>query len=125
MDIEQRKCLRFSVQDYAFAALRIGFDKVGKVNNISNKGLSFSYFIESTKAGSDKDYFEIDIFLSEDGFHVEKVPCEIVYDIQDLKSDINQRIIKRRCGCHFGELSKSQSALLESFLENYTTATSQ
>jgi hypothetical protein len=124
MDMEQRKYIRFSVQDYAFAALRNGFERVGKVNNISKNGLSFSYFIESLKTGSDKDYFEVDIFLSEDRFHVEKVPCEIVYDIQDLKSDKYRSVIKRRCGCTFGELSKRQSALLESFLEHYTTATS-
>jgi hypothetical protein len=120
MDIEQRKYTRFSVQDYAFAALRSGFEKVGKVHNISKKGLSFSYYVESNKAGSAKEYFEVDIFLSGNGFHVEKVPCKIIYDIQDRNTDENRTIIKRRCGCSFGELIKSQSELLELFLKNYT-----
>ena len=42
MDIEQRKYVRFSVQDNAFAALRSGFEKIGKVNDISKKGLAIS-----------------------------------------------------------------------------------
>lgn len=121
MNIEQRKYIRFSVQDNAFAALRGGFDKVGKVNDISKNGLAFSYLIEGIKAGSDRDYSEVDIFLSKDRFHLEKVPCKIVYDIQDPKLDKNYSMIKCRCGLQFGELNNSQSELLELFLKNYTT----
>lgn len=120
MVVEQRKYIRFSVQDNAFAALRSGFERVRKVNDISKKGLAFSYLIEGIKAGSDKDYSEVDIFLSGDRFHLEKVHCKIVYDIQDPKSDKNN-IMTRRCGLHFGELIKNQSELLELFLKNYTT----
>ena len=43
MDIEQRKYPRFSVQNHTFAALGSEFEIVGKVNDISIKGLSFSY----------------------------------------------------------------------------------
>ena len=121
MDIEKRKYVRFSVKDNAFAALRSGFERVGKVNDISKKGLALSYLIESTKVGSDRDYSEVDIFLSGKGFHLHKVPCKIVYDIQDSKFNKNNSIMKRRCGLHFGKLSKSQSELLELFLKNYTT----
>ena len=56
MDIEQRKYVRFSVQNDTFAALRSGFEIVGKVNDISIKGLALSYFIESIKAGSHRDF---------------------------------------------------------------------
>ena len=121
MDIEQRKYVRFSVQDNAFAALRSRFERVGKVNDISIKGLALSYLSESTKAGSDRDYSKVDIFLSGNGFYLHKVPCKIVFDIQDSKSNKNNSVMKRRCGLHFGKLSKSQSELLELFLKNYTT----
>ena len=121
MDIEQRKYVRFSVQDNAFAALRSGFEKIGKVRDINKKGLALSYLIESIKVGSDRDFSEVDIFLSGNRFHLYKVPCKIVYDIQDPKSDKNYSIMNRRCGLQFGKLSESQLDLLELFLKNYTT----
>jgi|GEM_PF-381779 len=121
MDIEQRKYVRFSVRNNTFAALRSGFEKVGKVNDISKKGLAFSYLSESIKAGSNRDFAEVDIFLSWDSFHLYKAPCKIVYDIQDPKSIKYNSIMTHRCGLHFGELIKTQSDLLELFLKNYTT----
>ena len=121
MNIAQRKYIRFSVQDNAFAALRSGFEKVGKVNDISKNGLAFSYLMVSTNASSDRDYSEVDIFLSDNGLHLHKMPCKIVYDIQRPKSKKDNSIKFYRCGLQFGKLSKSQSELLELFLENYTT----
>jgi hypothetical protein len=121
MDIEQRKYVRFSVQDNTFAALGSEFEKVGKVNDISKNGLALSYLIESIKVGSDRDFSKVDIFLSGNRFHLQRVPCKIVYDIQDSKSNKNDSIMKHRCGLHFGKLNKSQSELLDLFLKKYTT----
>ena len=121
MDIEQRTYIRFSVQDNAFAALRPGFIKLGRVNDISNKGLAFSYLMDSPNASSDRDYSKVDIFLSDNGLHLHKMPCKIVYDIQRPKYKKDNSIKFYRCGLQFGKLSKSQSELLELFLENYTT----
>jgi hypothetical protein len=120
MNIEQRKYVRFLVQDNTFAALS-GLLKVGKINDISVKGLAFSYLIERIKAGPEKDFSEVDIFLSGKSFFLHKVPCKIVYDIQGSKSNKNNSIMTGRCGLYFGELIKSQSELLELFLKNYTT----
>jgi len=121
MNIEQRKCIRFAVQNNAFAALGSEFDKVGKVNDISQQGLALSYLVESNKAGAYRDFSKVDIFLSRNGLHLHKLPCKIVYDVQDSKSNNNNDIVKRRCGLHFGKINKSQSELLELFLKNYTT----
>ena len=121
MVVEQRRYMRFSVQDNAFAALRGVFGKVGKLNDISKKGLAFSYLIEYVKGVTDKNYSEVDIFLAANNFYLDKVPCKIVYEIQAPNSDKNYSIMKHRCGLQFGELSISQSQLLELFLENYTT----
>ena len=120
IDIEQRKYIRFSVQDNTFAALG-GFEKVGKVYDISVKGLAFSYLTEGIKAGSERDFSEIDIFFPGNNFFLHKVPCKIVYDIQSPKPNENSRIMTHRCGLHFGELIKSQSEQLKLLLENYTT----
>ena len=121
MDKEQRKYIRFSVHDNTFAALGSEFETVGKVNDISIKGLTLSYLSESIKTSSERDFSQVYIFLSRGSFHLPKVPCKIVYDIQDPKSIKNNSIMRCRCGLHFDKLSKSQSELLELFLENYTT----
>lgn len=120
MNIEQRKYARFSVQANTFAAVRNGFEKVGKVNDISKHGAALSYLTENIKTGLDIDFSEVDIFLSGNKFYLHKVPCKIVYDIQDPKS-IKYGIIKRRCGLNFIKLTESQTELLEFFLKNYTT----
>jgi hypothetical protein len=120
MDIEQRKYVRFLAQDNAFAALRIGFKKVGKVNDISIKGLAFSYLSETNEADADRHSSKVDIFLSGNGFHLYNVPCRIVYDT-DVTLYKELFVKMARCGLHFGELIESQSELLEFFIKNYTT----
>ena len=121
MGAEQRKYVRFLAQDNTFAALRSGFEKVGKVNDISIKGLAFAYFKEDVKPDSDRNLSQVDIFLSANGFHLPNVPCRVVYDIQESTSGINHAIVMYRCGLHFGELDQSQSEQLKSFLKNHTT----
>ena len=123
MDIKKRRYQRFSVQDDAFAALGNDFDKIGRVNDISIKGLALSYLSERVKVGSYSDDSEVEIFLTGNRFYLHNVPCRVVYDIIDPKSDKIYRIMTRRCGLHFGELSKNQSELLELFLKNYTRGT--
>lgn len=121
MDIEKRTYPRFFVQDNMFAALGSEFEAVGKIKDISQKGLALSYLSEGIRTVSDRDLSQVYIFLPSNSFHLTKVPCKIVYDIIDPKSDKNHCIMTHRCGLQLGELSKSQSKLLEFFLENCTT----
>ena len=121
MAIEQRKYVRFITQDHTFAALRIGFEKVGKVNDISIKGLAFSYLRKTAEAGSNPHDSKVDIFLSGDGFHIFNVPCRIVYDIPDPTPDEGLFVEMSRCGLHFQKLTKSQSEKLNFFIKNHTT----
>jgi len=121
MDIQQRTYPRFFIQDNTFAALGDEFEAVGKIKDISQKGLALSYLSESIRTVSDRDLSQVYIFQPSNSFHLPKVPCKIVYDILDPKSIKNHNIMTRRCGLQFGELSKNQSELLELFLENYTT----
>lgn len=120
MHIEKRQHVRFSVPDNMFAALRKESEKIGKVYDISKKGFAFSYLIRSINAGLDRDYAEVDIFLSGNRLHIRNVPCKIIYDIQELTFIKNNSIMMRRCGLSFGELMKSQLELLELFLKNYS-----
>ena len=120
MAMEQRKYVRFIAQDNAFAALRNGFKKVGKVNDISIKGLAFSYLKKTTEADSDLHYSQVDIFLSGNGFHIFNVPCRIVYDIPDPTPE-GLFVEMSRCGLHFQKLTESQSEQLNLFIKNHTT----
>jgi hypothetical protein len=120
MDIEHRKYQRFSVKN-TFASLGSKFEIVGKVKDISIRGLALSYLSESINTASDRDFSQVYIFNSRNSFHLPKVPCKIVYDIQDSKAIKNNSVMGNRCGLHFGRPSKIQSELLELFIENYTT----
>jgi hypothetical protein len=121
MGVERRKYVRFLAQDNTFAALRIGFKKVGKINDISINGLSFSYLSETVGAGSDRHLTQVDIFTSGNNFHLSNVPCKIVYDIQDPTSGKHLDLMMCRCGLKFNEPTKSQSEQLELFIKNHTT----
>jgi hypothetical protein len=121
MGVERRKYVRFLAQDNTFAALRIGFKKVGKIDDISINGLAFSYLSETVGVGSDRHLTQVDIFTSGNNFHLSNVPCKIVYDIQDPTSGKYTGLMMCRCGLKFNEPTKSQSEQLELFIKNHTT----
>jgi len=121
MAVEQRKYIRFLPQDSTFAALRSGFQKVGKVCNISIKGLAFSYLKDTAEKNPDPYSHQVDIFLSEKKFYLSNLPCQIVYDVPDPAYDQNYGVKMHRCGLFFRELAEIQSELLESFINKHTT----
>jgi hypothetical protein len=96
-------------------------DKVGKVNDISIKGLSFSYLSKRNDAGSGSDSSRVDIFNKKNRFYLTNVPCKIVYDIPGYTSGINHSAIVYRCGLYFGKLPKIQLKLLDIFIKKYAT----
>jgi hypothetical protein len=115
--MEKRKYTRFSTQDNAFAALRGNFTKVGKIYDISLNGLGFRYLAEQE---SEETFTHVDIFLSDNGFHLSSVPCTIIYDQRESISN-SQAILPYRCGLKFEPLKEDQQDKLEFFLNNYTT----
>ena len=123
MESEQRKYVRFLVQDYIYAALRGDFKKVGKVNDISIKGMAFSYLSEIGGTGSESYDSHVDIFYSGKGFHLFSLPCRIVYDSQDARHHEVFLVKMARCGMQFGDLSEIQFDLLDFLIKNYTIKT--
>ena len=115
--MERRKFTRFRVQDDAFAALRGKFSKVGKISDISLNGLAFRYV---AKKNPDKTFSRVDIFLTNNGFHLDDVPCTIIYDVHESTSSLDG-ILAYRCGMKFEALNDEQQKQLEFFLENHTT----
>jgi len=120
MSAERRKYVRFLAQDTAFAALRSGFKKVGRIKDISIGGLAFSYFSETCEMSSNSHVSQVDIFLSGNGFHLYNVPCNIVYDTPNVSDDEGFLVTMCRCGLHFGELTESQLEQLNFFIKHYT-----
>jgi len=120
MTIERRKYMRFLAKDNSFAALRNGFKKVGKIDDISINGLGFSYLGETTEVDTTGHFSEVDIFNSGNGFYLSNVPCRIVYEAPDSIPDEGFLLRMSRCGLQFGELNGSQLEQLELFIENYT-----
>ena len=113
--------MRFLAKDNSFAALRNGFKKVGKIDDISINGLGFSFLSEITQVDSTDHHTQVDIFSSENGFHLSNVPCRIVYETPDSTPDEDSLVKRSRCGLQFGELTGIQLEQLELFIENYTT----
>jgi hypothetical protein len=119
--IESRKFVRFLARGDSFAALRNGFKKVGKIKNISINGLGFSFLRKSTQVDLTNHHSQIDIFNTEDGFHLSKVPCRIVYETPSAIPNEGFLVQMSRCGLQFMDLPKNQLEQLELFIENYTT----
>ena len=123
MSTEQRKYVRFSCKGDMFAALRDGFKKVGKVNDISINGIGFSYLSEINQIDSDDHYSKVDIFSLENEFYLSNVPCKIIYEVAGAAPDEGTLVKMAKCGLHFEDLSKMQLDLLSFLIKKYTHKT--
>jgi len=115
--MEKRKFTRFRAQGDAYAALQGNFSKVGKIYDISLNGLAFRYLAEKM---SNETFTHVDIFLTDNGFHLSGVHCSVVYD--EKESISNSHVVSPyRCGLKFEHTSEEQQLKLEFFLNNHTT----
>ena len=115
---ERRKYTRFRTRNGALIELRSQPGKLGEILDISRGGLSFRYIdIGDRPEGS----FELDIFLKETGFRLERVPAKTVSDFRTTKYFPFSSTITRRQGVKFGQLTRKQISQLEHFIKNYTT----
>jgi hypothetical protein len=115
--IEKRKFTRFKVRDEAYAALRGDISKVGKIYDISLNGLAFRYFSKET---FNEKFSHVDIFSSNNEFHLSDVPCAVVCEEKECLY-YSPLISSYRCGLMFGWLTDEQVNELKYFLDNYTT----
>jgi hypothetical protein len=116
-DKERRRYTRFRARDGALIELRSYRGKLGEIIDISKGGLAFRYIdIGDRPKGS----FQVDIFLKETGFRLEKVPAKTVSDLKTTKYFPYSSTKTRRQGIQFGELTRNQISKLEHFIKNYT-----
>jgi hypothetical protein len=124
MRTEQRKDIRFLVEDDIIVAFRNGFTKIGKLKDISMGGLSFEHIYDGDLIrGSLRGH----VFLWINEFDMSKVPCKVVYDIPVRIPNeyyaFTIHFITRRCGLQFEALSEGQKAQLDFLLKTYTNGT--
>ena len=116
--VERRKYTRFRTRNGALIELRSQRGKLGEIIDISKGGLAFRYIdIGDRPKGS----FELDIFLKETGFRLEKMPAKTISDFRTTKYFPFSSTKTRRQGVEFGELTQKQISQLEHFIRNYTT----
>ena len=121
MVAEQRKYTRYAAADNAFAALEPGFNRVGRIQDISIMGLAFEYLTDEV---ADFKVSKVDIFVSGEDFFISKIPCKVVYDISLETSGANQSptgLMHKRCGLAFESLPNTEKSMIEQFIEAHTT----
>ena len=115
--VERRENKRFYAPAGAFAVLGPNATKVGRVMDISLSGLAFRHV---DKEESMSELNEIDVFMIDDNFHVNKIPFEAVSDYEIMNEGPLALMTTRQSGLRFGELTPSQRSLLEYFIQNHT-----
>jgi hypothetical protein len=117
--VERRRYKRFLVQEGAFAVFGSHVSEVGQIIDISRDGLSFRYI-----ANGDRDRAngssELEIYLAEKSFCLEKVPVKTVWDFEMADQFPSSPMTMRRRGVQFGELTQEQIPQLGCFIRNHT-----
>ncbi len=110
---ERRKIPRFPVQSGLFAL----DSHLGQIIDISMTGLAFRYpqrpLIQDIEKG-------MGIIFDEEDLCFDRIPVKTIADF--IMSDENDRIIIRRCGVRFLDLSPTQKTLLKNFIWFNTAA---
>lgn len=117
MHTEQRACARLSVVKNAYAALKVGTYKVGKIKNISMNGLMFSYIGLSVPADTTT---EVDLFIPQDSLYLPNLPCKVVYSIVRKGKYKVLTFAPFRCGLNLESLDKQQEKNLKEFINKST-----
>jgi len=121
MKAEQRRGIRFLVQDDVFVALENHLTTIGKAKDVSQGGLSFEHIYEDDRI---RKCPETELSLWVGRFRISKVSCRVVYDISVPRPPEYESLIiqldTRRCGVQFRGLSEGQAAQLDFFLKTYT-----
>lgn len=120
---EKRKHKRFVPTGSAFAVFRPEFRKLGPIKDISRGGLGCSYLspVDVGKSAAETSHL-IDIFISNNGFHLSNIPCNSIYDVNpdNDQGSFMPGLENRKCGLRFDQLTEEQDKQINFFLENHT-----
>jgi len=111
---ERRKAKRYQVKTGIFAIIN---KSSGQIIDISLNGLAFRYIADEEKKNGSS---ELNIFVMEDSFLLEKVPFKVVSD-QDLDNKFNfSPIVMKRRSVQFKDLTPHQKTQLKDFISMYS-----
>ncbi len=119
---ERRKDKRFAMKDSVFAMLDSHpFGHAAAVLDVSRGGAGLQYC--SSTDGRDCDWKRLDVISSYENFILRKLPIEIISDqlVADKQGNPPEEGIKR-CGVKFRNLTYTQKALLDIFIEQHAIA---
>ena len=122
MNTERRRNARVSPKEVTFVAVRPEFSKSGELLDISRGGLRFQYLRRLNHEENMKTFLKIDIFIINNGYYLPKVPCTLIYDVEEEKwpALLPMRLESRHCGLKFGKLSPEQTRQVEIYLSHHT-----
>ena len=122
MNTERRRNARVSPKEVTFVAVRPEFSKSGEMLDISRGGLRFQYLRRLNHEENMKTFLKIDIFIINNGYYLPKVPCTLIYDVEEEKGPalFPMRLESRHCGLKFGKLSHEQTRQVELYLSQHT-----
>ena len=119
MDAERRRKARLRPKSLTFVAVRPEFARLGKLLDISKGGLCFQYMSEEDQKG-DGTLLKVDVFISQNGYYLPRVPCRVIYDTKIKKGMISTTGLKlRRCGLKFEGLTEEQADQIELYLKSH------
>ena len=112
---------RFRTQDTVYAVLRPEFAPIGRVRNISAKGLALEYLADDLEMAP---FTHVDIFTRPESVYIGEIPCRLVYDLPDTNHPGSPFLgpVHRVCGLSFTALSPDQEIKLRHFMEHHTVA---
>lgn len=115
--VPRRKHERYKTKDFVFVEIKDSAVTIGQVLDISKGGLSFQYL---DIARVPKKSFEIDIYVKNNGFHMDNVLFKSITDLKVYKEYFLSYMRMRRRGGQFNELSQTQIYQIENLITNYT-----
>lgn len=120
---ERRERVRLMPVSTTFVVVRPEFARLGRLLDINIDGLCFQYMErEEIPAQKDLPEFEVDMFINNNGFYVQGISCQRVYDEEMKNVGILTADIKiRRCGVRFVNLSQRLVEKIELYLKKYVS----
>lgn len=112
---ERRLYTRFQVSDDVYVVFRHPVTRIGRIINISRGGIAFSATIPPEKV---EELFEMDIFLDQTSFCLEKVRGKLVWDAPDSGGTADEPA--HQYGFQFTELTERQVSQIEHLLKNHS-----
>jgi hypothetical protein len=112
--VEKRSYNRLQAEVGVYAIIKYKPTILGQIINISKDGMAVRYSINGQQLS---DSSELDIFIINSHFYIEKIQTKTIFDFQIVDSGYQED--RQRC-FQFGEMKASQLFQLDYLLQNYT-----